>query len=114
MNQFADVTWTSRWNNPDSPHLYASQIGSEVYMTTFMGALRFSLDNADDCRAIADQAQMVADKVRELKAEYDGICDRCQGSPARHWSVEICKTCDNVRLCEHCFNVHKLEVAGGL
>jgi hypothetical protein len=109
--QFADLDWQSRWNTPDAPHFMLSQSGPSVMATGLMGVLRFRLDKDEDVTAIVAQLRLMADGIEQAKREYDGVCDRCGGAPAPHWSSEICQRCDPVLLCATCFELHKHEVA---
>ena len=109
--RFADLDWQSRWNVPEAPHFMFFQSGADAQATGLMGVLRFRLDRSEDVAAIVTQARLFADEIEKAKREYDGVCNRCGGSPAKHWSIEICQRCDPVLLCDKCFELHKTEAA---
>jgi hypothetical protein len=90
--QFADFTWPSRWNKGEVAAML-SQSGPDVMATGFFGVIRFRLDDDESVAAIVNLARRFADMVEEAKQGYDGVCDRCGGSPAPRWTSEICTTC---------------------
>jgi hypothetical protein len=67
--QFADMTWESRWNGAEAVAAL-SQSGPEVQAVNFMGVIRFRLDT-DDVGAIVRAARAFADMAEEVKKQFD-------------------------------------------
>jgi hypothetical protein len=72
--QFADMDWQSRWNGAGSVGAM-TQSGARVYAVSFMGVVRFRLDQDEDVAAIVNGARQFADMVEKAKKEYDGVSD---------------------------------------